>query len=194
MRQTRPFCLASASPRRKELLAQLGLTFEVAPPDTDETRHPGEAPPAYSLRIAESKARSALARFPAHLILAGDTVVVLGEEMLGKPATPGEATEMISRLSGKTHRVISAYFLLDGPSGERCEGIAETRVVFRPLPAEWIAWYGALPEAQDKAGAYAIQGVGGAMVERIEGSYATVVGFPTDAILWDLIRKGWVTL
>ena len=101
MRQTRPFCLASASPRRKALLAQLGLTFEVAPTDEDETRHPGEPPPAYSLRIAENKARSALARFPEHLILAGDTVVVLGEEVLGKPATPAEATELISRLTAR---------------------------------------------------------------------------------------------
>jgi septum formation protein len=193
MKQTRSFCLASASPRRRELLRQFGLEFSVCEVDVDERRLPGERPTDYAGRLATGKAEAARGGCEGQVILAGDTVVAMGEDILGKPLDEREAAAML-RLSGNTHRVLSAYTLLDSESGESCSGVSGTDVTFRALPAEWIAWYSRLPEARDKAGAYAIQGIGGAMVEAIAGSYTTVVGFPMEAIVWHLIRKGWLTL
>ena len=194
MKQTRPFCLASASPRRKELLAQFGLEFEVHAANVDESLLPGETPGEYVRRLAGLKAEYAHRRFADHLILAGDTVVVIDGEILGKPRDTREAAHMIGLLLGRTHRVISTYTLLDGATGERRCGSPETLVTFRTMPREWVEWYAALPEAADKAGAYAIQGVGGAIVERIEGTFATGVGFPMEAIISDLLDRGWVVL
>lgn len=194
MKQTRPFCLASASPRRRELLEQFGLEFSVHAFEVDESQLPGEAPGDYVSRLATLKAEQARRHFKDHLILAGDTVVVLDGKILGKPRDAGEAAEMIGMLSGKTHRVLSAYVLLDGPTGERCTGSPETAITFRELPKEWVQWYAGLPEAKDKAGGYAIQGVGSAMVKRMEGTYTTVVGFPMEAIVWNLLDRGWVVL
>lgn len=194
MIQTRPFCLASASPRRRELLEQFGLKFRVDAADVDESPLPAESATGYVQRLAKLKAEEVRRRYADHLILAGDTAVVLDGDILGKPRDTGEAAEMIGRLSGRTHRVVSAYTLLDGPTGELCSGCPETLVTFRVLPPAWVEWYAALAEAGDKAGAYAIQGAGGAMVERIEGTYSTVVGFPMEAIIWHLLDKGWVNL
>lgn len=194
MRQTRPFCLASASPRRRELLRAFGLEFTVCEVDVDETRRAGEAPADYALRLAMAKAGAARAPDADAVILAGDTVVVIGEEILGKPAAPEEGAAMLARLSGRTHRVLSAYALLDSATGDACTGVPATDVTFRKLPPDWIAWYARQEEAQDKAGAYAIQGIGGAMVESIAGSYTTVVGFPMEAIVWELLGKGWLAL
>lgn len=194
MNATRPICLASASPRRRELLARYGLEVRVYPADLDESPHPGEPPEAQVARLARAKAEAAAPAHPDALVIGGDTVVVLGEEVLGKPRDRADGESMLRRLSGQTHRVLSGYWLLDGPSGESFGHTVETRVTFRALPPQWIAWYAALPEMLDKAGAYAIQGVGGAMVERIEGSYTNVVGFPVERVLWDLIDRGWVRL
>lgn len=194
MKQTRPFCLASASPRRKELLEQFGLEFKIHVAGVDERHLPGESPRDYVSRLAALKAEKTHRSFPDHLILAGDTVVVLDGGILGKPRDSRDAAQMIGRLSGRTHSVLSAYTLLDGVTGERCSGCPETKVTFRKLEESWVEWYAALPEAGDKAGAYAIQGVGGAMVERMEGTYTTVVGFPMEAIVSDLLDKGWVVL
>ncbi len=194
MKQTRLFCLASTSPRRRELLEQFGLKFEVYGVNVDEDTKPGETPEAYVGRMADLKARMAMHRFGNHVILAGDTTVVLDGHILGKPRDRKNAAEMLANLSGKTHRVLSAYELLDGKTGEQSSGVKETLVTFRALPPEWITYYSNMPEAMDKAGGYAIQGVGAAMVDRIQGSYSTVVGFPMEAILWALMEKGWVIL
>ncbi|MCZ6728973.1 MAG: Maf family protein [SAR324 cluster bacterium] len=194
MKQTRSICLASASPRRRELMAQYGLEFTVHPVLVDEQPLAHEEPQAYVRRLAAQKATEAQAGFADHLILAGDTVVVLDADMMGKPRDNQDAAEMIGRLSGNTHRVLSAYTLLDSRTGDFLIRVPETLVTFRTLPAAWIAWYSAQSEVLDKAGAYAIQGMGGAMVERIEGSYSTVMGFPMEAIIWDLLDKGWITL
>ena len=194
MKQTRSFCLASASPRRRDLLAQYGLEFSVHPVEVDEQRLAGEDPPDYVKRLAALKAGEAKSSHADHVILAGDTVVVLDGDIMGKPRDGEEAADMIGRLSGRTHRVLSAYTLLDGATGANYTQAPETLVTFRALPQAWIEWYSRLPEARDKAGAYAIQGMGGAMVERIEGSWSTVVGFPMEAIVWDLLDRGWVTL
>lgn len=194
MKQNRHFCLASASPRRKELLANYGFTFDVVPADVDEWRRPDESPEALVARLAEAKARAVARQRPDAVVIAGDTIVVLGRDVLGKPGDAAEGRAMLRRLSGQTHRVLSAYCLLGGPEGELVADTVETRVIFRELPEAWIDWYTARDEMRDKAGAYAIQGFGGMMVERIEGSYTNVVGFPIEAIVWALIRQGWVTL
>ena len=194
MKLTRPLCLASTSPRRRELLERFGLEFVVFAPSTDESPLPGEPPREHLLRVAGLKAEAARPHHQHHLVLAGDTAVYLGDEMLGKPGEAGTAMRMLSALSGKTHTVLSAYVILDDKGGDRCSGTVETRVTFRRLPREWIQWYSRLDEPLDKAGAYGIQGIGGAMVEKIEGSYNNVVGFPIENIIWDMIGKGWMTL
>ena len=194
MKLTRPLCLASASPRRRELLERFGLEFVQIAPSADESALPGEPPAEHLLRVAGLKAEAARAGHLEHLVLAGDTAVFLDGEMLGKPGEAEAARRMLSALSGRTHTVLTAYVILDARDGERCSGAVETRVTFRRLPPEWIQWYSRLDEPLDKAGAYGIQGIGGAMVERIEGSYTNVVGFPIENIIWDMIGKGWLTL
>ena len=194
MKLTRPLCLASASPRRRELLERFGLEFVQIAPSADESALPGEPPAEHLLRVAGLKAEAARAGHLEHLVLAGDTAGFLDGEMLGKPGEAEAARRMLSALSGRTHTVLTAYVILDARDGERCSGAVETRVTFRRLPPEWIQWYSRLDEPLDKAGAYGIQGIGGAMVERIDGSYTNVVGFPIENIIWDMIGKGWLTL
>jgi len=194
MRLTRPLVLASASPRRRELLERFGLAFAVIPAKVNEDARAGESALGLVQRLAEEKARAVFGQAPQSLVVAGDTVVVLDNEILGKPATPDQGAAMLKRLSGRTHRVLTGYHLLDGPSGTVVARTVETAVTFRDLPAAWISWYSAQPEVRDKAGGYAIQGAGGAMVTRIEGSYPNVVGFPVEFVIWDLLERGWVTL
>jgi septum formation protein len=194
MKQQRPLCLASASPRRRELLQRFGLEFAVYAPQVDERALPGEAAEAHVERLARCKAEAARAGFPGHGILAGDTVVVHQGEILGKPVHAQDAQRMLERLSDATHRVLSAWYALDADTGQANGGIVETRVTFRRLPPAWIRWYSRLDEALDKAGAYGIQGIGGAMVERIEGSYPNVVGFPIEVVVWELLARGWLEL
>jgi septum formation protein len=193
MKLTRPLCLASASPRRRELLEQFGLTFDVVAPAVDETPHEGEPPEELVARLSRAKAEAARKDFPRHVILAGDTVVALGVQILGKPGSPQEAARMLGQLSGRTHRVLTGYTLLDGAGGRRIGRVVTTDVTFRVLPPEWVGWYSHLPEAWDKAGAYGIQGQGGAMVSDIRGSYTNVVGLPVESVIWDLVEQGWLT-
>jgi septum formation protein len=180
--------LASASPRRRELLAQLGLRFEVAAADLDETPHQGEGAEAYVMRLAREKAREVAARHPAAWVLAADTTVVLGEELLGKPRDAAEAREMLGRLSGRTHEVHTGMALL-GPGGEQAR-VVRTRVTFRTLSAGEIAWYAGTGEPLDKAGSYAIQGKGGFLVDSVEGSPTNVIGLPLGEALELLARAG----
>jgi septum formation protein len=184
--------LASASPRRRDLLAALGLPFETRPVDLDETPRPGEEPRAYVTRLALEKA-AAGAR-PGELVLAADTVVVLpgegGEggaapQLLGKPDGPAEAEAMLSRLAGREHVVFTGVALLDLPEGgtaRRATAVEESRVRIAPLDPDDVAWYVATGEPLDKAGAYAIQGIGALFVEAVEGNYSNVVGLPLPAV------------
>lgn len=185
--QTR-LVLASASPRRRELLGQLGLAFEVSAADIDETPHPGEAAPAYVLRLAREKARTVATRTPGAWVLAADTTVVLGEELLGKPRDTSEVREMMTRLSGRTHEVQTGVALAGPSDGDAL--VVRTRVTFRALSPEEIAWYASTGESLDKAGGYAIQGKGGFLVERIEGSPTNVIGLPLGETLGLLARCG----
>ncbi|WP_019592726.1 nucleoside triphosphate pyrophosphatase [Thioalkalivibrio sp. ALRh] len=173
-----PLLLASASPRRRELLEQVQLVFEVAPMDVDETPLPGESPEALVERLAIAKAEAALERgIPGQWVLAADTVVALGDEALGKPVDFADAESMLQRLSGGEHRVVSGMALCrPGESMRACT--VTTRVRMRPLTPSDIERYWATGEPRGKAGAYAIQGRGAAFVEWIAGSYTNVVGLP----------------
>lgn len=170
-----PLVLASASPRRRALLQGLGVTFEAVAPGLDESVRAGESPCDYVLRVAVEKAAQGARLRPGALVLAADTSVVLGDRILGKPSGEAEAREMVRALSGKRHSVLTGV-ALDGPA--RASAVVETAVWFRPLSEAEIAWYASTGEPLDKAGAYAIQGAGGVLVQRIEGSASNVVGLP----------------
>jgi septum formation protein len=167
--------LASASPRRRELLAGLGLRFDVRPADVDETPRPGEPPADLVERLAGAKA-AAVGASRREVVVAADTVVVADGDALGKPVGGDDAARMLRRLGGRTHHVLTGVAVRLGAA--LTSGVVSTEVTFRPLTEADIAWYVATGEPLDKAGAYAIQGVGGLFVERIDGSYHNVVGLP----------------
>jgi septum formation protein len=174
-----PLILASASPRRRELLAQAGFTFEVITADVPEIRKPGEDPIRFVTRLAREKAEAVLAREdipPNALILGADTIVLLDEEVLGKPQDAPDAARMLRLLSGRTHQVITGVCLAKGRERQRAAEV--TFVRFTTLSDEEIEAYVATGEPLDKAGAYAIQGRAGRWVPRIHGCYFNVVGLP----------------
>jgi septum formation protein len=173
--------LASASPRRQELLRQAGIGFEVLAANIEETRQPGEAPADYVRRMAAGKAHhvAGLATergLPMRPVLGADTEVVVEDEVLGKPRDRAHAARMLRRLSGRTHTVLSALCLVL-PTGEH-RALSESRVSFAVLRDAEIARYVASGEADDKAGAYAIQGRAAGFIARLEGSYSGVMGLP----------------
>ncbi|WP_116474441.1 Maf family protein [Zobellella maritima] len=177
--------LASASPRRRELLGQLGLPFELVLPRVEERRQAGELPADYVVRLARDKARAGADMAPLPLpVLAGDTIVVLDGEVLEKPQDRDHGLAMLHRLSGRTHRVMTAMAL---SRDNQCLSLrVETAVTFRVLSEADIEAYWATGEPVDKAGGYGIQGLGGRFVSRINGSYSAVVGLPlveTEALL-----------
>ncbi len=168
--------LASQSPRRRELLEQLGLPLEVRPAHADEALLPGEAARDYVLRIARAKARAV----EGEVVLAADTAVVLRGEVLGKPAGPDDARRMLRALSGTSHEVLTAVCVRrrGSPIAVELDAVVATAVRFAHLSAAQVDWYVATGEPLDKAGAYAIQGAGGAFVEAVDGSVSNVVGLP----------------
>ncbi len=174
-----PIILASGSPRRRELLASAGLDFRVLPSGVEEPDPaPGEAPEAYGLRLARLKARDVAARNPGSFVLAADTVVAVDAQILNKPVDAADARRMLGLLAGREHRVVSACCLV-GPDGATAWEYAQpTLVRFAPVSAEAIAAYVRTGECMDKAGGYAIQGLGAFMIESIQGSYTNVVGLP----------------
>ena len=170
--------LASASPRRAELLASAGFRFAVAPADVDEIPLATESPEAYALRVAHDKAAAAIARGrkSRDVILAADTVVVAAGRILGKPKNSDDARRMLRLLADGVHEVLTAV-VARGPAGE-CAEVVTTRVWFLPLEDAEIEWYVASGEPEGKAGAYAIQGRAARFIDRIEGSWSNVVGLP----------------
>lgn len=175
--------LASASPRRRELLAYLGLPFEVIAGNIDETPRSGERARALVTRLATEKAQQVLAGHPQALVIAADTTVALEEdssleEILEKPIDEADAVNMLRSLSGRSHFVLTAIVLMHQALGILRSRLVTTEVVFRPLFDDEIARYVATKEPLDKAGAYGIQGLGGVFVEKIRGSYSNVVGLP----------------
>ncbi|WP_105660617.1 Maf family protein [Cronobacter dublinensis] len=179
--------LASGSPRRQELLGMLGVSFERLVPGVEEQRAEKEAPQDYVTRLARDKARAGVALAARDLpVLGADTIVVLDGDVLEKPRDAAHAAEMLRRLSGQTHQVITAVALAD--SLRVRERLVITRVTFRALTAQDIAAYVESGEPMDKAGAYGIQGLGGCFVRSIEGSYHAVVGLPL-VETWELLSE-----
>ena len=181
--------LASASPRRLELLLGDGWRPEVIPQDAPEARLPGESPEAMVERLARLKIRAALARLssdrPEGIVLAADTAVVLEDEVLGKPAGAAEARAMLRRLAGRVHRVLSGVALIHGGDGREAGGVVTTRVGFSEISAGAIRRYVATGSALDKAGAYGIQDVDDGWIVSVEGSRSNVVGLPLEQVnLW----------
>jgi septum formation protein len=166
--------LASASPRRHQLLCAVGLDLTVSPQDVDESQISNETPMAYALRTATAKAM-ACTRKPEQIVLAADTVVAFAGQSMGKPQDDDEACEMLAKLSGQTHVVHTAVIAIGRTV---LSDLVSTRVRFRDLNASEIKRYVARGESQDKAGAYGIQGEGGALIAHVEGSYTNVVGLP----------------
>jgi septum formation protein len=184
--------LASASPRRRDLLAQVGLVATVEPADVDERLVPGRDPVDHAVALAAAKAAAVAGRHtgtPA-LVLGADTVVVLDGEALGKPRDADDARRALTRLSGRRHDVVTAWSLVDARTGAVHAGVGRTAVWFRALSADEITAYVATGEPLDKAGAYGIQGVGALLVERIDGDHATVVGLPVAAVALALRHLG----
>ncbi len=174
--------LASASPRRKEILSRLGLKFEVSPSRIMEPlRKPHETPARYAVRVARMKAREVADGRSSGLVLGADTIVVLGNRILGKPSSRAEARAMLESLSGRRHEVISGLCLLDCATRRALTASSRSRVHFRRLSPSEIEWYVGTGEYRDKAGAYGIQGCASLFVDRIEGCYFNIVGFPVAA-------------
>jgi septum formation protein len=187
--------LASGSPRRLELLRSIGLRPEVRPAEIDESQQPGEPALEYTSRLARQKAERVADTLSPETavgttVLGADTIVHLFEDalLLGKPASRGEARSMLTRLSGTTHEVVTAYHLRRG-AAERSRTV-HTRVSFRPILVEELEGYLATDEWCDKAGAYAVQGIAAAFVLAIDGSYTNVVGLPLCEVLEDLRALG----
>jgi septum formation protein len=179
--------LASASPRRSALLQQVDVPHEVRPVDVDETPRPGEPPASYVRRLAEAKARALWAALrPADRkpVLAADTTVALGDEILGKPVDGADAARILSRLSGRDHQVHTAVALLH--EGAAAARLSTSTVSFRELTPDEIAWYWSTGEPADKAGAYAVQGQGAIFVRHLAGSYSGVMGLPLYET-WELL-------
>ena len=181
--------LASLSPRRSDVLTQLGLQHLVIPADVDESYLEGETPAEHVERLAQRKAVVISTREPDALVIGGDTVVVDGVRVLGKPEDDRAAVEMLVSLGGRAHVVLSGIALV-GPHGV-ASSVAETVVRFRSFSEHAARMYVATGESLDKAGAYGIQGMGAALVEAISGDYYAVMGFPIDAFMKVLLEAGW---
>lgn len=181
-----PLVLASASPRRSELLRLAGFDFVVDPADTDETIGAGEPAVDYVRRVAAAKCDVVAARHPLAVVLAADTTVAIDGEILAKPADPAAAAAMISRLSGRTHQVHTAVVARAGDA--RHDVLVTTDVTFAVLDPATVAWYVGLGESLDKAGGYGIQSAGGALIERVDGSPTNVIGLPLPETL-ALLRR-----
>lgn len=190
--------LASASPRRAEILRNAGFDFEISPTEVDESARPRESAADYVRRLAEEKAHAAAQEFIAKLkhdsavVVAADTTVVLDDDILGKPASADDARAMLRRLSGRTHEVLTGLAVLPLSNREIQRSVESTRVTFAKMTELEIEEYVASGEPFDKAGAYAIQGCGGKFITRIEGCYFNVMGLPLArlyAILREIRRK-----
>ena len=180
--------LASASPRRRDLLTLIGIAHEVRPADLDESVVPGETPVTHAARLAWAKARAVADVAPDALVIAADTIVVMGGEIFGKPRDAMEAASMLRRLSGRSHIVYTAITVARGARTE--SAVEAPEVTFRSLTDEEIALYVETAEPLDKAGAYGIQGYGATIVERVNGDYFSVMGLGLRRLVELLARVG----
>jgi len=186
--------LASKSPRRRYLLEQAGLSFSVIPSDIDETAIPLSPPEIYVKVLSEAKAESIAKKYPEKWVIGADTIVLKDGVVLGKPGSIDEARSMLKKLSGEVHQVFTGYSILCKSKNRIFSETVQTEVFFKNLTDEEIEWYIHTKEPFDKAGAYAIQGLGTFLVKRINGSYTNVVGLPVCEVIEFLIQEGIVGL
>ncbi len=186
--------LASQSPRRRYLLKQAGLTFAVIPSTFDEDSVLLANPADYVKTLAEAKADAVARQYPDSWVIGADTIVTIGHAILGKPGDPREARQMLERLSGQTHFVYTGYAVICNNKHTRFSDAIKTDVQFKNLTKDEIDWYIQTGEPFDKAGAYAIQGMGTFLVRRIHGSYTNVVGLPVCEVIETLIKMGVVRM
>ena len=178
--------LASQSPRRRELLSQIGIAHEVRPADIDESVWPGEDPVSHSERLARDKAHTLALQYPDAIVIGSDTIVVIDGAILGKPTSTDDAVAMLERLSGREHTVYTSVAVAH--EGRTLSGVEAVQVTFRPVSRALAEAYVATGEPMDKAGAYGIQGYGATLVERIRGDYFAVMGLPLGRLV-GLIRE-----
>ena len=184
--------LASKSPRRRYLLSQAGLLFSVIPSQVDESSISVSAPSLYARDLAVAKAMDVAEHHPDSWVIGADTIVLIDGFILGKPDSKQHAVEMLNRLSGQTHQVITGYCICRQTQGKQISDSVTTDVTFKTLSDREIKWYTRTSEPFDKAGAYAIQGLGTFLVKSIHGSYTNVVGLPVCEVIEHLIREGVV--
>lgn len=182
--------LASESPRRKRLLEQARIEFCVVPSGIDETAIKTREPVRYAKALAEEKARAVSEKYPGAWVIGADSIVVIENRILNKPESEQDAYKMLSRLSGRTHRVITGYSIVCASGTHSHTDACITRVTFKDLTDTEIKWYLQTPEPWDKAGAYAVQGTGAFMVKHIQGSYTNVVGLPVCEVVDYLFKQG----
>ncbi len=186
--------LASRSPRRYDLLKQVGLDFEVIPSSVEEDSIRGESPQEHVLRLAEAKATDVGSQYPDCWVIAADTIVCINSSILGKPRDRGEAIEMLHCLSGKEHWVLTGLSVRHFEKGRGDRQAVQTAVKVKALTSAEMEWYVQTGEPFDKAGGYAIQGIGSFMIESIRGSYTNVVGLPLCELIQMLNRLGVLTI
>ena len=172
------FILASSSPRRRDLLASIGLEFEVIPSHVPEVHQKGEAAEEYVARLSRDKADAIAQQHPSQWVIAADTTVLLGDQLLEKPEDPADAVRMLATIAGKTHMVYTGVTLQNVERDYRETRVAESEVRMLPLSRSEIEWYVATGEPLDKAGSYAVQGIGSLFVEGVRGNFSNVVGLP----------------
>lgn len=185
------FILASSSPRRRELLTSIGIDFDVIPSHVPEEHRKGEAPEEYVARLSRDKAAAIAQKHPDRWVIAADTTVLMGDELLEKPVDRADARRMLAAIAGRTHVVYTGVTIEHGSRSYRDTRVAESEVRMLPLSAEDIAWYVETGEPLDKAGAYAVQGIGAMFIESIHGSYTNVVGLPL-ALLFQMLRNAGI--
>ena len=186
--------LASKSPRRRYLLQQAGLSFRVIPSSIDETSVAISSPETYVRLLSEAKAHDVAAKYPDKWVIGADTIVLQEDAILGKPGSLSEARAMIKRLSGQTHQVLTGYTICCKAKSRSFSETIKTDVLFKKLTDEEIEWYIHTKEPFDKAGAYAIQGLGTFLVKSINGSYTNVVGLPVCEVIEFLLKEGVIGL
>lgn len=185
------FVLASQSPRRRELLQSVGLQFDVVPSHVPEEHSAGESADAYVTRLSRDKAAAVAASHPERWVIAADTTVVLGDQLLEKPVDEADARRMLALIAGRTHVVHTGLTLQCAGRGHLETRVARSEVRLLALTGSEIAWYAATGEPLDKAGAYAAQGIGGLFIDSIHGSYTNVVGLPL-ALLFEMLKQAGI--
>lgn len=185
------FILASASPRRRDLLAAARFDFDVVPSSVPEVHQPGESPEEYVARLSRDKAAVIAARYLDRWVIAADTTVLLGDELLEKPTDAADAKRMLAAIAGKTHMVYTGVTLQNAAAGFHETRVAESEVRILPLTEREIDWYVATGEPFDKAGAYAVQGIAAMFIDSVHGSFTNVVGLPL-ALLYQMLRKAGI--